>query len=655
MKLNTFTNMSIRFQILAICLFSLLGFIAIGSVYLVSSQIQKGFILHQEETLHILQLEEALDKGFLNARRREKDFLLRNDEKYAKQHAELMTSINSLLTELHENALTPEDLKYVTALKKMSQEYGNQFNIVAEEHKVIGLTEKQGLREELRNAVHNIEDRLKLTKEENLTILMLMMRRHEKDFLLRHDPKYIAQIDQRISEFKTALKDTALSGNDTKEINNLLGQYQAAFNKLAELKLSLRSHEKNLSKIYAKGTPSMHALEQAANEGYSHAKQLATENGEQTTVIMGAVILFTAAFVFAVGFWISNLLSKPIRGLTAVMQELTNGNREVTIPNTAATNELGKMANSVLFFKESLIENERLTAKQSEEQEKQLEKAETLRQLVSSFDSEVRNVISQVDGAIETMTQTAPSMRQAAKEVKEKCNTSAQSATRATENVQTVATASEELSASIKEIGRQVEQSTTVTREAVQQADDTRGIMAELSESTTKIGEVVGLITDIAEQTNLLALNATIEAARAGEAGKGFAVVASEVKNLSNQTSKATDEIALQINGVQDASLQAAEAITGITTTIQRVHEIASAIAAAVQEQAAATSEIARSVEETATIAQSMRQDLTVTSDTAQDTENAAGDLLNTADNLTNQSNDLSSSIQSFLGNIRAA
>jgi len=115
-----------------------------------------------------------------------------------------------------------------------------------------------------------------------------------------------------------------------------------------------------------------------------------------------------------------------------------------------------------------------------------------------------------------------------------------------------------------------------------------------------KIGDVVALITDIADQTNLLALNATIEAARAGDAGKGFAGVASEVKNLANQTAKATEEISIHITGIQQSSQESVTAIDGIGSTIGNINEVASAIAAAVEEQGAATQEIARDVEQAA-------------------------------------------------------
>ena len=190
--------------------------------------------------------------------------------------------------------------------------------------------------------------------------------------------------------------------------------------------------------------------------------------------------------------------------------------------------------------------------------------------------------------------------------------------------MQTVASAAEELSASIDEIGRQVHQSSEISLSAVRQAERTNQKVQSLAEAVGRIGEVVNLITDIAEQTNLLALNATIEAARAGDAGKGFAVVASEVKNLANQTARATEEISAQIAGVQDSTQDAVGAIDAITKTIGEINEIASTIAAAVEQQSAATQEIARNVEQAAAGTQEVSTNIGTVTEAANDTGSAA-------------------------------
>jgi methyl-accepting chemotaxis protein len=168
---------------------------------------------------------------------------------------------------------------------------------------------------------------------------------------------------------------------------------------------------------------------------------------------------------------------------------------------------------------------------------------------------------------------------------------------RAAGNVQTVASAAEELSSSISEISRQVAEASEVSQRAAETTRSAEGVMERLETAAGSIGEVVRLITDIAEQTNLLALNATIEAARAGEAGRGFAVVASEVKALAEQTAKATDQIATQVSDIQSGTSQAGSAIDEVRAIIEQVSSIASGIATAVEEQTAVTADISHNMQ----------------------------------------------------------
>jgi methyl-accepting chemotaxis protein len=165
-------------------------------------------------------------------------------------------------------------------------------------------------------------------------------------------------------------------------------------------------------------------------------------------------------------------------------------------------------------------------------------------------------------------------------------------------SVSTVAAACEELNATSAEITRQTADSAKLTEQTVKQAKGAAGEVSALNEAVRRIDSIVALINKVAGQTNLLALNATIEAARAGEQGKGFAVVTTEVKELSHNTATATDEISEQVEMMQRTAQEVGRFIEGIARLIMQIDEGASAVARSVDEQRQATAEIGRSIAE---------------------------------------------------------
>ena len=275
--------------------------------------------------------------------------------------------------------------------------------------------------------------------------------------------------------------------------------------------------------------------------------------------------------------------------------------------------------------------------------------------LIREFEAMVGTTIGAVSSSSRELESTAQTMASTAEQTSRQSTAVAAASEQATANVQTVASATEQLSASIAEIGQQVAQSTAMIGDAVRQANQSNTQVQSLSAAAERIGNVVKMIADIASQTNLLALNATIEAARAGEAGKGFAVVASEVKALATQTARATDEIAVQIKAIQDATESSAQSIQGITLTITKVNETAATIAAAVEQQGAATQEISRNIAQAAAGTSEVSSNIAGVTHAASETGTAASQVLSSAGELSRNGERMKQEVETFLHGVRAA
>jgi methyl-accepting chemotaxis protein len=401
-------------------------------------------------------------------------------------------------------------------------------------------------------------------------------------------------------------------------------------------------------------------LDEKVSEGARHNAEEASATAASTTTSVERLGLGMGAFVIAmlVGSAMFGVLSiaRPIRKIAGVLLELGGGNKQVDVPYVGRGDEIGDAANAANVFKENLIRIEKMEAEQKEaEIRAAAERKADMRKLADEFQSAVGQIVDTVSSASTELEAAAGTLTKTAETTQTLSGAVAAASEEASTNVQSVASATEEMTSSVNEISRQVQESSRIAGDAVKQARETDARINELSQAAGRIGDVVKLITAIAEQTNLLALNATIEAARAGEAGRGFAVVASEVKQLASQTAKATEEISAQIAGMQTATQDSVAAIKTIGGTIGRISEIASTIAAAVEEQGAATQEIARNVGEAAKGTAMVASNITDVNRGAGETGSASSQVLSSAQSLSSESNHLKLEVDKFLSTVRAA
>ncbi|MGN8547089.1 methyl-accepting chemotaxis protein [Bradyrhizobium sp. 13971] len=375
---------------------------------------------------------------------------------------------------------------------------------------------------------------------------------------------------------------------------------------------------------------------------------------EQLILMLAAGgILFGAVLAFLLGAGIS----RPMIAMCNAMRKLASGDFDVVLPGLGRKDELGEMAAAVEEFKLQAIakaERDAATAEAQNREQAASRRAELIR-FADHFESAVGSIVSTVSASAAQLETAATTLTRTAETTQGLSSQVANVSEEASSNMQSVATATEELSASVEEIGRQVQGSNRITEAAVVQAKETDDRIAKLSRAAQQIGDVVKLITAIAEQTNLLALNATIEAARAGEAGRGFAVVASEVKSLASQTAKATDEISAHITAMQGATSESVGAIKEIGTTIDQISAIAASIASAVEQQGAASQEIARSVQTVAQGTQAVAVDIGQVNRAATETGTASDEVLSSAKTLSTESVRLRTELDRFMANIRAA
>lgn len=465
--------------------------------------------------------------------------------------------------------------------------------------------------------------------------------------LVRKDLEAIEKLAQSISQDLNA--SDIESAFDLTTILEVVEGYRASFSEL-EKSVAFKARQalnlKDMAQEMQHLTASFLQQQQVAMDETRSGSQLFLQVGGGVALILGVLL----------SILITNTIRRPIAQMTDAMSRLAGNDLKIEVPAQNRNDEIGGMAKAVQIFKDNAINMRRLEREQQQaEAEASAARRRLMLDLADSVDARVKSVVEVISESATQLRSEAGQMSDNANGTNEKSAMAATLIEQTSANVQTVASATEELSASSNEIGRQVVSAANEAERVANEANRTRDVVHGLSNSAQRIGEVVQLIDEIAAQTNLLALNATIEAARAGDAGKGFAVVANEVKALAGQTTKATDEISEHISRLQSSVGNTIQAISQIVDSVSGVHSNSLAITAAIEEQGAAIREVTRNTQEASRGTREVNSHIADVSEFARNTAERARNVQRVTAKMADNTEDLDKAVQEFLAEIRGS
>ncbi|MEL4381668.1 methyl-accepting chemotaxis protein [Shewanella algae] len=568
--------------------------VSIGALVLMFALQQYSSSVQTELSIAIQKVVE-LDKEVLSMRKNEKDFFGRQDLKYVEIHQQEAQATAQLMQELaviFKEYDLPE--APINSFNRDLASYRQLFAGVVKLQQEIGLDPKSGLYGELRSAVHNVESLVAEHNVPELMVLMLQLRRNEKDFMLRRDLSYLNKFDSNIERFNEALSASLLDYSVRSNIEQLMSKYQQSFK-------SLVAKEQQLGLDESKGM--MGQLREAifATETSStKLRELAiakVENEQQNSFMLGLALFGLIALVLVIStVVIIRSIMGPVARITGIISRIEQQKDLSLRCDVGSNDELGMIGRH-------------------------------FNSMVESFQKLIEQVIESVDA-----------MRQSCEELSRNAISASEGVSKQLNETDMVATAITEMGATIDEIAKNtelaagkaeqthhnaqegqigVEDTISKIQSLAQQLDDSANVVAELEKDSQTIGSVLDVIRGIAEQTNLLALNAAIEAARAGEQGRGFAVVADEVRSLAMRTQESTEEIASIIQTLQsrthsivdimeqsqkqggESAQQAASAgtlLAQINADVTNIMDMSTQIAAAIEEQSMVAAEVNKNV-----------------------------------------------------------
>ena len=534
--------------------------------------------------------------AMLQSRRSEKDFLARRDTKYLQRVDDAVAHAKAELQSINDLTDDAQQLETVSKSLENLTNYHNLFQEMAALKIERGLSEKEGLEGQLRAAVHKVEQDLAGSGHDELTVLMLMCRRHEKDYLMRGAEKYIGRIDDRLSEFADAVQRLQIDEQTVATWNANWQVYRDTMQRLLEIdqrqvvlteqfRAATHAAEENIDAIAKAASEQTPVAEKAVLDGLALSQQIAV-------VVVGSILLSG----LAIAFLLIRSISAPVKAVASRAVEIANGELRSEPLAVTTDDEIGQLTTGINTMQTSLKDLvNAIQQASSEVASAATEIAASAEETATGMDEQNRQV-----------EQVTAAMQELSCSVQEVANQSASAADYATSSGQAATNGNEVVNQTVQGM-RDINEAVTAGSQSV----------ARLGERGEQIGEVIKVINDIADQTNLLALNAAIEAARAGEHGRGFAVVADEVRKLADRTTKATEEVGESITAIQtdtekaveqmqegarrvtqgvESATEAGQSLVTIRDSASQVETMVRSIAAAAEQQTSASSAISENI-----------------------------------------------------------
>ncbi len=574
-----------------------------------------------------------VESGMLMQRRHEKDFLARLDpkyqEKFAANHEVLQQRIIALIEHKEHLGL---DASSATQLASLMDSYAEGFNAIVDIYRTIGLNPKDGLYGKLRDAVHTVESELDQAGGYRLLSQMLQLRRNEKDFMLRESAKYIDKFNTNINKFLATLDGENIPADTRARIREGMATYQTAFMQLFEAykQRGLSSSEG----LRGQMRETVHQTEGLLAELAEGARVEASEAIAAQNRFANIISLLISIVLVLVVVQIGRSILRPLEGLGKVMAQVRTDTDLTLRCDLNNKDELGAMADHFNQMQEKFQQMLRGVAGSAGQLSAASETLAAVTEQTNTSISLQRAETDQVAAAIHEMSATVQEVAHSASLAADAAH---QADTEAHEGQSVVQKTSEEIS----HIANTVDAATQAIR--------------QLDADSVNIGTVLDVIRGIAEQTNLLALNAAIEAARAGEQGRGFAVVADEVRTLASRTQQSTQDIQEMIERLQSGAKQAVTAMEtgheqaqGGVEQASRAGQSLLAITQAVTSINDMNQQILSAAEEQSAVAAEINQNVANITEIADQTSESAGITLRSSEELAQLASALQENLSQF-------